>query len=331
MNWYNIVETSTDEHEINILGDIGTGETTAQAFIDEVNNLKPKSLVLNISSLGGSVNDALIIYDHLRSFKGRVKANLTGMTASSATIVAMGADEIEMSENGLMLVHNVWTPWASGNADELEKHAKELRQIDDILVNIYAKKTRKRKDTILKLMGEERWLNVEDAKQYGFIDKSTKSAKNYLTDVVLNSIKTKGLPELPINLLSQQKNKAMDLEKLSEKIENLINKVEGIFSKKETEPISKDETLEVVNKGIAEIKDLYEWQLKELRDTINTRDEQIVELKNEQEKQVEKLTSENERLSGNSTVTIADTEVELEKVDADVSPFDGYAEILKNK
>jgi len=329
--WYNIAETNTDTHEINILGDIGAGETTADGFINELDNHNPKNLTLNISSLGGSVNDALIIYDYLRNFKGGVKANLTGMTASSATIIAMGADKVEMSENALMLVHNVWTPWASGSAEELEAHAKQLRKIDDILVNIYAKKTHKRKDTILNLMGEEKWLNVTEAKTFGFVDKAIKDTKNIITDVVLNSIKLKGLPEIPINILAKQKTVKMEFEKLSNKIEALINKVEGLFSNKENDVISKTETIDFLNKGIEDLKGLYEVQLTELDNQIKANITEVETLKNEHTEEVKKLTDENERLSGNSTVTIAEQEVELEKAEPVVSPFDGYAERIKNK
>ena len=196
--WYNLTYQGNVSH-IDVFGDIGSWNLTAEAFIAEIGREADKELVLNISSLGGAVNDALQIHDFLTSYPKKVTAKITGLTASSATIIAMAADEVLMSENALFLVHNVWTPQTSGNAADLEKEAESLRQIDELLINIYKKKTKRRSNTISNLMAEEKWLDAEEALRLGFIDKIYIPSKDIINSVVLNKIAENKLPTLPVN------------------------------------------------------------------------------------------------------------------------------------
>ena len=196
--WYNLTYQGNVSH-VDIFGDIGSWNLTAEAFISEIGREADKELVLNISSLGGAVNDALQIHDFLKSYPKKVTAKITGLTASSATIIAMAANEVLMSENALFLVHNVWTPQTSGNAMDLEKEAESLRQIDELLINIYKQKTKRRYNTIANLMAEEKWLDAEEALRLGFIDKIYIPSKDIINAVVLNKISENKLPNLPIN------------------------------------------------------------------------------------------------------------------------------------
>lgn len=197
-NWYNLAYQNEQLH-VDIFGDIGDWGVNAENFIGELRSANGKDLILNISSLGGYVNDALQIHDYLASYSGKVTAKITGLTASSATIIAMGAKEVLMSENALFLIHNVWTPMTAGNADDLQSEAESLRQIDEILVNIYKKKTKRAASTIKKLMAEERWMDAEEALRLGFIDKTYVPSKDIINKVILNKIESNKLPSLPLN------------------------------------------------------------------------------------------------------------------------------------
>lgn len=337
--WFNLTELN-ETATIDIIGDIGSYENSSEAFQREVLDSEASKIVLNISSLGGNINDALQIYDFLRSYKGDVKARITGMTASSATILAMGADTIEMSENALMLIHNAWMPLASGNADELEKQAQELRKIDDILVNIYKKKTKKNKSEISALMTEERWLNYKEAREFKLVDSKTTGTKNQWDTLILNAIEKQGLPKLPDTVINKLKTNKMDLNNIAEKIDTLTAKVEGWFKPENTD--EKAEVMAKLDTEIGELKNLYDWQITEKTDTITSLNEQIenlkkehesqiAEVKNESEKQIADLNSEVERLSGNETVVTSANETELEKETPTPSPFDAFAESLRNQ
>ena len=341
--WYNLTTQGQATH-VDIYGDIGSWNLTAEAFIAEIGRNADKELVLNISSLGGSVNDALQIHDFLSSYPKKVTAKITGLTASSATIIAMAANEVLMSENALFLIHNVWSPFSSGNAEELEKEAESLRQIDDLLINIYKKKTKRAKSTIAKLMAEERWLDAEEALNLRLIDKLYVPSKEIVNSLVLNKIEENKLPELPINYkgLSQsfinQKFEEMSLEKINDKIDLIINKIEGLFNSEEkvVEVLNKSEVEATLNAEIEELKNLYEFQIDTQKETIDMANEsleeknrELVELRNSFEENLKDLTEKVEKLEAVETKAVREEDAAIDEKAPDNNPFDNLAEKLR--
>ena len=333
-NWYNLAYQNNQVH-IDITGDIGDWGVNAESFIGELRSANGKDLILNISSLGGSVNDALQIHDYLASYSGKVTAKITGLTASSATIIAMGAKEVLMSENALFLIHNVWTPMTAGNAEDLENEAESLRQIDELLINIYKKKTKRAASTIKKLMAEERWMDAEEALRLGFIDKTYVPSKDIINKVVLNKIVEDNLPLLPDNVIgnfiNSQNLDKMTLDKINEKIDVVINKIENLFNKEEetVETLNKAEVEATLNAELEELKGLYDWQLNEQSETINLKNTEIENLKLNFEESLKELNEKIEKLSANETVVVKDEDASIEEKVEENNPFDGLAEKLR--
>lgn len=139
----------------------------------EINNIEADKIIVNISSLGGDVDHGLAIHDLLASNPATVETNVTGMTASAATLIAQAGDERYMSDNALYLVHRARTI-GMGNANNFEDMAKELRKLDDRISNIYAKRSDNGQESFLELMNENNgdgiWISAEEAKDYGLID-----------------------------------------------------------------------------------------------------------------------------------------------------------------
>src|SRR5262245_7199415 len=57
-------------------------------------NAKAKLIKLRIHSDGGDTFDAQAIYSDLQAHGARVEADITGLAASAATLIAMAADKI---------------------------------------------------------------------------------------------------------------------------------------------------------------------------------------------------------------------------------------------
>ena len=336
--WYNLT-TQNDISHIDIFGDIGSWNLTAEAFIADVGRDTSKELVLNISSLGGAVNDALQIHDFLSSYPKKVTAKITGLTASSATIIAMAANSVLMSENALFLIHNVWTPGASGNAEDLEKEADSLRQIDDILINIYRKKTKRARSTIVKLMAQERWLDAEEALRMGLIDKLYVPSKEIINSIVLNKIDENNLPTLPVNYesLITQNFEEMSLEKINDKIDLIINKIEGLFNAEEdVETLNKTEVEATLNAELEELKNLYDFQIETKDETIALANEnlaakeaELTELKNSFEENLKDLTEKVEKLEAVETKAVREEDAAIEEKAPESNPFDNLADRLR--
>lgn len=159
---------------------------------------------VRINSYGGDVQTALDIRQQFIDH-GHVTACIFGMTASAATILAMGAKKIVMSRYALMLIHNCSgfaEAWGSFNAEELEEEIAKLRTtqatletIDRIIASIYALRTGQTEAKIAKAMHRAEWLTAEQCKELGLIDEIIEEGEEeLLTDGVRNQFLAAGIP-----------------------------------------------------------------------------------------------------------------------------------------
>lgn len=152
---------------------------SAEVVRKELDKRKDKPCNVYISSLGGSVVDALQIrqmfHDH-----GDVTVHLHGFVASAATIIAMGAKTIRMGRYALFLIHRCsnWVDtWGRMNAEQIEQAIRELisskselETIDRLIANIYAGRCGRKVDEVAGWMKQADWLNAERCREMGLID-----------------------------------------------------------------------------------------------------------------------------------------------------------------
>ena len=104
--WYNIQNKASETADIYIFDEIGMYGVTAQDFIGEIKELKNTPINLRINSLGGDVFNGMAIYNVIKKREAKTTVYIEGIAASIATIIALGADEVVMSENSLFMIHN---------------------------------------------------------------------------------------------------------------------------------------------------------------------------------------------------------------------------------
>lgn len=141
--------------------------------------VKGKPCTVRINSYGGCVQTALDIRQQFIDH-GDITAYIFGMTASAATILAMGAKKICMSKYAMMLVHpcSKWVDtWGQMNADELaaaikdlEKTKDDLATIDRVIAAVYAARTGRSVQDMKEAMTKAAWLTAEECKALGLID-----------------------------------------------------------------------------------------------------------------------------------------------------------------
>lgn len=181
-NWYaiNAKADKPEEAEISIYDEIGFWGVTAQAFISDLKNLGDvKNIVLSVNSPGGSVFDGLAIYNALKNVRNKgvhIKGRVMGIAASAASFVIMAANEIEMPENSMMMVHYA-SGLAWGNAEEMRETADILDKIDASIVGIYTARTGKSEEDVRALLAAETYLTASEAKEKGFADTVTENVK----------------------------------------------------------------------------------------------------------------------------------------------------------
>lgn len=199
-------------YHFKIKGVIGSWWGTTADDIDSfLSKYRDKDVDVAICSPGGDVAEGLEIYQAFKDH-GKVHAHIVGMTASIATIIAMGAKTVDMVKGSLILIHNCSTAvmeWRMANKEELDniiakykKQRNDLNTIDDLMASIYSEKSGKTIQDCLSKMKTAAWLTAEDAKNFGLVDeiRADEDAKLVaMTDNIFsnNIIKEFGLPALP--------------------------------------------------------------------------------------------------------------------------------------
>ncbi|MGF6862836.1 ATP-dependent Clp protease protease subunit [Rhodobacteraceae bacterium MBR-64] len=169
-SWYAIRARGTGA-EVAIYDEIGAYGVSAKGFLAELGALPDGTPVdLRLNSPGGSVFDAVAIYNALKRHAGTVTVWIDGIAASAASYVAMAGDEIVMPENAFLMIHDP-SGLAMGTAGDMRAMAEALDKIAGSLVRGYAAKSGKPDDEIAALMSAETWFDAADAVAAGFADR----------------------------------------------------------------------------------------------------------------------------------------------------------------
>jgi len=175
-NWYSICALN-DGAEISIYDEIGAYGVSAKAFLADLGKLPDKApLTLRLNSPGGSVFDAVAIYNALQRHAGTVTVSIDGIAASAASYIAMAGDEIIMPENAFLMIHDP-SGMVMGTAADMRSMADALDKIGASLLRGYAAKSGKAEKDIAKLMAKETWLDASEALEMGFADTMSEPVK----------------------------------------------------------------------------------------------------------------------------------------------------------
>lgn len=156
-----------------IKGDIISWNSSIYEFNQKLRNVKEEEdITLEINSYGGDVFLGIDIMNTLRGHKGHVTVIITGIAASAASVMAMGADVVKMYSNTQLMVHNAWTV-ARGNAKDFRKVADDLESIGESVLASYTHRVDA--DTVKNLLDKETYMSASKAKEYGFIDEILES------------------------------------------------------------------------------------------------------------------------------------------------------------
>jgi ATP-dependent protease ClpP protease subunit len=175
-NWYSICALN-EGAEISIYDEIGAYGVTAKAFLADLGKLPDKApLTLRLNSPGGSVFDAVAIYNALLRHSGTVTVSIDGIAASAASYIAMAGDKIIMPENAFLMIHDP-SGMVMGTAADMRAMAEALEKIGASLIKGYAAKSGKSEDEVAALLARETWLDAAEALEMGFADTMTKPVK----------------------------------------------------------------------------------------------------------------------------------------------------------
>lgn len=132
-----------------------------------------KDISLYINSPGGSVTAGLAILDTMNHVGPDVSTVCVGIAASAAAVLlSAGAKGKRFAlPNSEIMIHQPWMGGVQGQATEIEITAKQILKTRDRLNKILAKNTGKPVSQIEKDVDRDYFMDADEAKKYGIIDK----------------------------------------------------------------------------------------------------------------------------------------------------------------
>lgn len=130
-----------------------------------------KDIFLYINSPGGLVTAGLSIYDTMQYITPDVQTICMGQAASmgSLLLAAGTAGKRFALPNSRIMIHQVMGG-ASGQATDIEIHAKEILRVKDQLTNILSHHTGKPFDQVKQDAERDYFMSPKEALDYGLID-----------------------------------------------------------------------------------------------------------------------------------------------------------------
>ena len=138
-------------------------------FLDAESN---KDITIYINSPGGYVSAGLAIIDTMNYIKSEVSTVCIGNAASmGALILSSGKKGKRYAlENSEVMIHQP-LGGIQGQASDIEITAKNIIKTKNKLRDMLAKNTGQKKEKIEMDMDRDFWLDSQEAKKYGLIDK----------------------------------------------------------------------------------------------------------------------------------------------------------------
>ena len=142
-----------------------------QAQLMYLDSVEKKDITLHINSPGGSVLHGLGMVDVMRYINSDVQTINTGMAASMGSILlSSGTKGKRASLNfSKVMIHQV-SSGASGHVEDNRISQIESEKYNYVLFNMLAENSGKSFDEVLESARRDKWLNSQEALDFGFID-----------------------------------------------------------------------------------------------------------------------------------------------------------------
>ncbi|MEI0698050.1 Clp protease ClpP [Brachyspira intermedia] len=198
-------------NKISISGIIGW-DFTSRDFRNLTQNMNG-DLEIEITSPGGFVFSGIEIHNLIKEYsnnKGKVTIKIIGLCASIASYIAMAGDKIISYDNAVFMIHNVSIS-TSGDYRELNKQAKEIEALTNIIAKAYSKKLNIDINEIRKLMDNETFYYGEEI--LGFSDEVVSNGNGEVSNKEEAYILAKNRIYSCINKMSESNKAKDDLKK----------------------------------------------------------------------------------------------------------------------
>ena len=131
-----------------------------------------KDIQLYINSPGGSITSGMAIYDTMQYIKPDVMTICIGQAASmAALLLAAGQNKKRFAlPNSRILIHQPSMGGLSGQATDIDIHAREILRMRELTNQLLARHTSQMLEKVEKDVERDFIMNAQQGKEYGIID-----------------------------------------------------------------------------------------------------------------------------------------------------------------
>ncbi|MCB9821782.1 ATP-dependent Clp protease proteolytic subunit [Candidatus Nomurabacteria bacterium] len=131
-----------------------------------------KDIYMYINSPGGSVYDALAIYDTMNYLQNDIQTVGIGVQASAAAFLLSSGTKGKrfLLPNATVMIHQP-SSGTRGKVTDQEIDLQESLRVKRLLESIMAKNTGKKLEKIHEDMERDFWMTAEESLKYGLVDK----------------------------------------------------------------------------------------------------------------------------------------------------------------
>ncbi len=131
-----------------------------------------KDISIYINSPGGSVTAGMAIYDTMQFTKPDISTLCVGQAASMGAVLLAGGTEGKRYAlpHSRVMIHQPLGGF-QGQASDFDIHAKEILKIREQLNKVLSRHTGQSMETIQKDTERDNFMDSEEAREYGLIDK----------------------------------------------------------------------------------------------------------------------------------------------------------------
>jgi len=157
------IGTPIDDNVANLI--------TAQLLFLEAEEPE-KDVQLYINSPGGVVTAGMAIYDTMQFIRPHVVTTCVGQAASiAALLLAAGTPGKRFAlPNSRVLIHQPTMGGLSGQATDIDIHAREILRIRANLNELMAKHTGQTLEKVGRDTERDFWMGAQQAREYGIVD-----------------------------------------------------------------------------------------------------------------------------------------------------------------
>ena len=181
---YDIYSRLLKERVIFLVGPVN--DATANLIVAQMLFLESenpdKDIFFYINSPGGSVSAGLAIYDTMQFIKPDVSTLCVGLAASmGAFLLAAGAKGKRFClPNSRLMIHQP-SGGFSGQATDIEIHAREILYLRQRLNEIMARHTGQPVETLARDTERDNFLSADEGMKYGLVDRILSSRADAAT------------------------------------------------------------------------------------------------------------------------------------------------------